>query len=59
MMSEVVWLPLDPALRQEAKYNPEAMKEWIQTQKGAEYSFVKEFFAAIDHAEKAWPAPFS
>lgn len=59
LMSEVVWLPLDPALRQEAKYNPEAMKDWILSLKGTKYSFVKEFFAAVDHAEMAWPAPFS
>ena len=35
------------------------MAKWISTLEGAEYSFVKEFFAAIDHKELGWPAPFS
>ena len=59
MLNEVVWLPLDPELRKEARYNPQKMAEWISTLEGAEYSFVKEFFAAIDHHELGWPAPFN
>jgi hypothetical protein len=32
---------------------------WIQSLDDAKYSFVKEFFAAIDDAKFGWPLPFN
>jgi len=59
MGSEVIWLPLKPELRKESYFNPKALVEWISSQEGAQYSFVKEFFAAIDDANYGWPTPFN
>jgi hypothetical protein len=33
--------------------------EWLETLQNTEYSYVKEFFAAIDHSTEGWPAPFT
>ncbi len=32
---------------------------WIENLQETNYSFVKEFFAAIDDAEFGWPMPFN
>jgi hypothetical protein len=56
----VVWLPLRPDLRQDTRYNPDRLAEWVTTlDERTQYSFVKEFFAAVDDKEHGWPAPFN
>lgn len=58
--AEVVWLPLDPEIRKESYYNPKNMIDWISSlESGAKYSYVKEFFAAIDDVKDGWPAPLN
>ena len=60
MDSEVVWLPLRPDIRKESYYNEQALIKWIsEFEDGANYSYVKEFFAAIDSNTYGWPAPFN
>jgi hypothetical protein len=56
----VVWLPLKPDLRINSKYNPDRLAEWVTTlDEQTQYSFIKEFFAAVDDKEHGWPAPFN
>lgn len=31
---------------------------WVKSVEGSDYSFVKEFFAAIDNSSLGWAAPF-
>ena len=59
MDSEVVWLPLKPDIRKESYYSPNALVEWISSLEGVKYSFVKEFFAAMDSSTYGWPTPFN
>lgn len=33
--------------------------DWVISVQGSNYSFVKEFFAAIDDVELGWSAPFT
>lgn len=55
----MAWLPLKPELRKESTYDPEALTDWVSSLQDTKYSFVKEFFAAIDDTRNGWPTPFN
>lgn len=51
---------MKPELRLESHYNPEELASWVtELDENAQYSFVKEFFAAIDDTKHGWPTPFN
>jgi hypothetical protein len=57
--SEIAWLPLDPKLRERERFDVEKLSEWFHEVEDSDYSFVKEFFAGIDHANLAFTMPFN
>lgn len=56
--SDVAWLPLDQEVRDKYKFDVNKLMGWVKSVEGSDYSFVKEFFAAIDNSSLGWAAPF-
>lgn len=57
--NEVAWLPLNPKLRDSETFEIKKLKMWFDSIEGSEYSFAKEFFAAVDHPHHAFPLPLN
>jgi hypothetical protein len=54
-----VWLPLDPKLREKETFDVDKLSDWFHEVEDSDYSFVKEFFAGVDHANLAFTMPFN
>ena len=55
----MAWLPLNPKVRAMHDFDTDKLMDWFDSVQGSDYSFAKEFFAAVDSADEGFPAPFN